>query len=99
MNQRIRKEIIAIIRDPEYGQSFIFIPTDDLRISYFLLIDQKDTSYYLGIYLFKSVYPDDYPVSSPPVCTYYTNCTYRQNPNLYGGRVCLFVLAIRTCCQ
>lgn len=91
MEARIRKEIIAIMRDSEYGKSFIFIPTDDLRISYFLLIGQKDTPYYLGIYLFKSVYPDDYP-TNPPICTYYTNCTYRQNPNLYNGRVCLSIL-------
>src|SRR3990167_253165 len=86
--QRIQKELVAIMHDTEYGKSFIFIPTDNLKISYFILIGQKNTPYYLGLYLFKSIYPDEYP-SKPPIVHYYSNCKYRQNPNLYCGKVCL----------
>ena len=60
---------------------------------YALIIGPKDTPYSFGYFLFKFIFPSDYP-HSPPTVNYCTNDgVIRFHPNLYkNGKVCLSIL-------
>ena len=65
----------------------------NMLLGYALIIGPQGTPYAAGNFLFKFLFPTDYPFS-PPKVTYYTNDGYtRFNPNLYKcGKVCLSIL-------
>ena len=64
-----------------------------MLVGYALIIGPKDTPYAYGNFLFKFLFPYDYP-HTPPKVTYHTNDGYtRFNPNLYkSGKVCISLL-------
>ena len=86
---------IKCIRNEPLHDNGIFYEHDevDMLIGYALIIGPVDTPYAYGNFLFKFIFPVDYPHSPPQVvyCTNYGNM--RFNPNLYScGKVCVSVL-------
>jgi len=65
----------------------------NMLLGYALIIGPQGTPYTAGNFLFKFLFPTDYPFS-PPKVTYYTNDGYtRFNPNLYKcKKVCISLL-------
>lgn len=90
--KRLIKDIKQLQNDPIEGIYYIHDDKDMLKGSA-LIIGPSDTPYEGGYYLFKFIFPRDYPFS-PPKVTYHTNDgTTRMHPNLYkNGKVCLSVL-------
>ena len=92
--KRIIKEKIAYHKNPLDSEGiFLYFDDNNLYKASALIIGPGDTPYEDGFYLFKFVFPDDYP-HRPPVCKFYsTQGRSRMNPNLYeSGKVCLSLL-------
>ena len=70
-----------------------YIDEDNIREIFVVIRGQDDTPYANVPFLFKFVYPDNYPLS-PPNGTFCTSDGQtRFNPNLYvGGKICLSIL-------
>lgn len=90
--KRLIKDIKELRNEPVEG---IFYKHDenDMLKGYALIIGPTDTPYEGGYYLFKFMFPTDYPFT-PPKVTYHTNDGItRMHPNLYkNGKVCLSIL-------
>ena len=86
---------IKEISDCNLSKDKIYYKHDEsnMLVGYALIIGPKDTPYEYGNFLFKFIFPHDYP-HSPPSVTYHTNDGYtRFNPNLYkNGKVCISLL-------
>lgn len=92
------KRLISDIKelsDNSLSKDKIYYKHDEknMLIGYALIIGPKDTPYEYGNFLFKFLFPHDYP-HSPPKVIYHTNDGYtRFNPNLYkSGKVCISLL-------
>lgn len=90
--KRLIKDIKQLQKDPIEGIYYIHDDKDMLKGTA-LIIGPSDTPYEDGYYLFKFIFPTDYPFT-PPKVTYHTNDGItRMHPNLYkNGKVCLSVL-------
>lgn len=90
--KRLIKDIKELQNEPVEGIYYRHDETDMLK-GYALIIGPPDTPYEGGYYLFKLMFPHDYPFS-PPKVTYHTNDGItRMHPNLYkNGKVCLSIL-------
>ena len=64
-----------------------------MLLGYALIVGPEDTPYAYGNFLFKFVFPSNYP-HSPPLVTYHTNDGHtRFNPNLYKTtKICISLL-------
>jgi len=66
---------------------------DDIHVGRALIIGPMDSLYSYGFYLFRIIFPTDYPVSPPKVIYCTNDGTTRFNPNFYrDGKVCLSIL-------
>jgi ubiquitin-conjugating enzyme E2 Z len=76
----------------DHGIHYIHDENDMLK-GYAVIIGPKNTPYEGGYYIFKFIFPSNYP-HSPPVVEYLTNDgETRFNPNLYkNGKVCISIL-------
>jgi ubiquitin-conjugating enzyme E2 Z len=90
--KRLVKDIKQLQKEPLEGIFYIHDEKDMLKGNA-LIIGPPDTPYEGGYYLFKFIFPSDYPFS-PPKITYHTNDgVTRMHPNLYkNGKVCLSLL-------
>jgi len=90
--KRLIKDIKQIQSDPIEGIYYIHDDKDMLK-GKALIMGPENTPYEGGYYLFKFVFPTDFPFS-PPKVSYHTNDGItRMHPNLYkNGKVCLSVL-------
>lgn len=90
--KRLIKDIKQLQKEPLEGIHYIHDEEDILKGTA-LIIGPSDTPYAGGYYLFKFIFPTDFPFS-PPKVTYHTNDGItRMHPNLYkNGKVCLSVL-------
>lgn len=92
--KRLVKDVKDIMNNPLHDNGIYYIHSDkDMMEGKALIIGPPNTPYEGGYYLFKFVFPFDYP-HKPPKVIYYTNDgVTRFNPNLYkSGKVCLSVL-------
>jgi len=92
--RRIIFDIKELRKNPltDHGIYYEHDQTDMLRGNA-MVIGSSDTPYADGFYLFKFIFPTNYP-HSPPVVTFCTSDGItRFNPNLYRtGKVCLSIL-------
>ena len=92
--KRLISDIKQIIINP-LSKDGIYYKHDEtnMLLGYALIIGPKDTPYAYGNFLFKFVFPSNYPYV-PPVVTYHTNDGQtRFNPNLYKDtKVCISLL-------
>ena len=65
----------------------------NILTGYALIIGNSNTPYQYGNYLFKLIFPDNYPFSPPKVIFLTNDSKYRYHPNLYkNGTCCLSIL-------
>jgi ubiquitin-protein ligase len=92
--KRLITDIKDIMLDP-LSKDGIYYKHDEtnMLLGYALIIGPKDTPYAYGNFLFKFMFPPNYPYS-PPTVTYHTNDGFtRFNPNLYkNSKVCISLL-------
>ena len=91
---RLISDIKTIKKEPLHNNGIYYEHDEcDMLIGYALIIGPVDTPYAYGNFLFKFIFPTDYP-HNPPQVIYCTNDgTMRFNPNLYSnGKVCVSVL-------
>ena len=91
---RLVHDVKDIIKNPLTDHGIYYHHDDrDMLKGYALIIGPTETLYEGGFYLFRFIYPINYPFS-PPELYYYTNDgKTRFNPNLYrNGRVCISLL-------
>jgi ubiquitin-protein ligase len=94
---RISKEYSVLKKSlPLNESSTIWMRIDPKNIRYnkFMISGPKDTPYENGLFLFNTIFPNDYPKTAPSVLLETTlGKKYRFNPNLYNcGKVCLSLL-------
>ena len=90
---RIRRDLMAIFKDPSPGM--VIVPEEsDLTKIHALVTGPFDTPYEGGFFHFLIRCPPDYPISVPRVKLLTTGRgTVRFNPNFYkDGKVCLSIL-------
>ena len=92
--KRLIKDIRNINKNPLTDNGIYYHHSEtNIYEGYALIIGPEDTPYEDGYYLFKFLYPDNYPFSPPKVVYYTNNSNTRFNPNLYrNGKVCLSIL-------
>ena len=92
--KRLISDIKEIVINP-LSKHEIYYKHDEtnMLLGYALIIGQKDTPYAYGNFLFKFIFPSNYPYA-PPLVTYHTNDGHtRFNPNLYkNSKVCISLL-------
>lgn len=81
------------VRPLDDERIYIMDDPDDIMVTRACIIGPKDTPYEDGIYLFKIIFPNNYPYS-PPKVTYHTNDgKARMHPNFYtNGKVCVSII-------
>lgn len=91
--RRIKKDILAIFKEPPPGIMALPDKDDMLRV-HALIMGPADTPYEGGFFYFLVACTSDYPIKPPKVKLLTTgNNTVRFNPNLYrNGKVCLSIL-------
>jgi ubiquitin-conjugating enzyme E2 Z len=92
--QRLISDIKTIKKNPLHNNGIYYEHDEtDMLLGYALIIGPQDTPYAYGNFLFKFIFPNDYP-HNPPQVIYCTNDgKMRFNPNLYtNGKVCVSVL-------
>ena len=92
--KRIASDVSNIMRDPLESEGIFYMhDEDDIYTGRALIMGPPGSLYAHGFYLFRIIFPADYPVS-PPKVVYCTNDgATRFNPNFYrDGKVCLSVL-------
>ena len=92
--KRLVKDV-KFIMDNSLENENIFYNHDEENIlnGFALIIGPKNTPYENGIYLFKFIFPDNYPFSPPKVEFHTTDGYTRFHPNLYINKyVCLSIL-------
>ena len=92
--KRIASDVSNIMRDPLESEGIFYMhDEDDIYTGRALIVGPPGSLYAHGFYLFRIIFPADYPVS-PPKVVYCTNDgATRFNPNFYrDGKVCLSVL-------
>ena len=86
---------VKYINNNPLDKNNIFYKHDDDNIlkGYAMIIGNKDTPYYNGIYFFEFNFPENYPYEPIKVNFITNDGKMRFNPNLYvNGKVCLSVL-------
>ena len=90
--RRIANDVKYILNNPLNN---IYYKHDDTNVfeGYALIIGNNNTPYYLGNYLFKFNFPENYPYYPPKIDFLSTDGIIRFNPNLYSnGKVCLSII-------
>ena len=91
---RLLKDVKDIIKNPLNDNNIYYIHDEtNMLFGYSMIVGTEDTPYFGGFYLFKFLFPYNYPYT-PPVVEYCTNNGFvRFNPNLYkNGKVCVSIL-------
>ena len=91
---RLLKDVKQIIKYPLTDNGIYYSHDEtDMFKGYAMIVGPSNTPYFGGYYLFKFMFPYDYPFS-PPKVTFMTNDGQtRYNPNLYiSGKVCISIL-------
>lgn len=90
--KRITKDYKELISYP-LDNIFFKLEEENIFTGYAIIIGRKDTPYEFGYYLFKFIFPKNYPFSPPKVTFLNYDGETRFNPNLYiTGEVCLSIL-------
>ena len=92
--KRLIKDIKEIL-DYSSKDNNIYYKHDDTNIltGYALIIGNTNTPYQYGNYLFKLIFPNNYPFSPPKVSFLTNDSICRYHPNLYkNGKCCLSIL-------
>ena len=92
--KRLIKDIKEIL-DYSSKDNNIYYKHDDTNIltGYALIIGNTKTPYQYGNYLFKLIFPNNYPFSPPKVSFLTNDSICRYHPNLYkNGKCCLSIL-------
>lgn len=91
---RLARDIKDIMTNPLEDEGIFYQhDEDELKIGRALIIGPKDTPYEHGFFLFKFIFPEDYPYNPPKVLFDTGNNIVRFHPNLYKTRkVCLSIL-------
>jgi len=72
---------------------YLHVNKDNIFEHYAMIIGPTNTPYFGGYYIFKILYPKNYPKKPPHVVMLTTDKNVRFNPNLYqNGKVCLSIL-------
>ena len=92
--KRLIRDITEMYRTPLEDQGIYYVHSDcDMTEGYAMIIGPEDTPYSNGVYLFKFVFPYNYPAVPPKVLMMTNNGYTRFHPNLYrSGKVCLSIL-------
>ena len=92
--KRIASDVSNIMKDPLESEGIYYMhDEDDIHVGRALIIGPMDSLYSHGFYLFRIIFPTDYPVSPPKVIYCTNDGTTRFNPNFYrDGKVCLSIL-------
>jgi ubiquitin-conjugating enzyme E2 Z len=92
--KRIASDVSNIMKDPLESEGIFYMHDEEnIHIGRALIIGPSDSLYSHGFYLFKIIFPPDYPVSPPKVIYCTNDGTTRFNPNFYrDGKVCLSML-------
>ena len=89
---RIVQDFVKFNEDKPKG-IYLHINKDNIFEQYALIVGPKNTPYFGGFYIFKIVYPKNYPKKPPHVVMLTTDKKVRFNPNLYeNGKVCLSII-------
>lgn len=89
---RIIQDYVTFNQDKPKG-IYLHVNKDNIFEQHALIIGPKNTPYFGGFYIFKIIYPKNYPKNPPQVKMLTTNKNVRFNPNLYEeGKVCLSIL-------
>jgi ubiquitin-protein ligase len=92
--KRLVKDIVSLSKSPLTNERiYYYHDEDNIKFGFAMIIGPKDTPYEDGIYLFRFIFPYNYPISPPKVefMTFYGKV--RFHPNLYrNGKVCLSIL-------
>jgi ubiquitin-protein ligase len=91
---RLARDIKDIMTNPLDNDGIYYKHDEDnISIGRALIIGPKDTPYQHGFYLFKFIFPQDYPYSPPKVLFDTGNNIVRFHPNLYKNRkVCISII-------
>jgi len=92
--KRLVKDVSDLYKHPLHSEGIYYTHNDeDMLKGYALIIGPKDSVYEDGFFLFRFIYPTDYPYSPPKVVFETNDGIVRVHPNLYrSGKVCLSVL-------
>ena len=93
---RIVQDYVKFNEDKPKG-IYLHINKDNIFEQYAMIIGPKNTPYFGGFYIFKIMFPKNYPKKPPHVVMLTTNKKVRFNPNLYEcGKVCLSIIGTWT---
>jgi len=92
--KRLIKDVKEILNYSSKDNNIYYKHHDtDMLTGYALIIGNSDTPYQYGNYLFKFIFPTDYPFTPPKVIFLTNDSICRYHPNLYkNGRCCLSIL-------
>tara|TARA_R110002074_G_scaffold3397_1_gene18020 strand:- start:64 stop:861 length:798 start_codon:yes stop_codon:yes gene_type:complete len=92
--KRLIKDVKFLMNNPlDSEKIFYHHDEDNILLGYALIIGPENTPYENGNYLFKFIFPENYPFSPPKVEYYSNDGRTRFNPNLYINKyVCLSLL-------
>ena len=92
--KRIASDVSNIMKDPLESDGIYYMhDEDDIHVGRALIVGPRGSLYAHGYYLFRLIFPMDYPVSPPKVIYCTNDGTTRFNPNFYrDGKVCLSIL-------
>ena len=92
--KRIASDVSNIMKDPLESEGIYYMhDEEDIHVGRALIIGPRDSLYSYGFYLFRIIFPTDYPLSPPKVIYCTNDGSTRFNPNFYrDGKVCLSVL-------
>lgn len=92
--KRLVKDVKFLLDNPLDNENiFYHHDEENILLGYALIIGPKDTPYENGNFLFKFIFPENYPFSPPKVEYYSNDGRTRFNPNLYINKyVCLSIL-------
>jgi len=91
---RLARDIKDIMTNPLDNDGIYYKHDEDkINIGRALIIGPKNTPYQHGFYLFKFIFPEEYPYNPPKVLFDTGNNIVRFHPNLYKNRkVCISII-------
>ena len=92
--KRIASDVCNLMKDPLDSEGIFYMHDEsNIHVGRALIIGPPGSLYLHGFYLFRVIFPSDYPVSPPKVIYCTNDGKTRFNPNFYrDGKVCLSVL-------
>ena len=92
--KRLTKDVKEILNYSSNNNNIYYKHHDtNILTGYALIIGNSNTPYQYGNYLFKLIFPNNYPFSPPKVIFLTNDSKYRYHPNLYkNGTCCLSIL-------